>query len=612
MTVPSVTDWAWLGRQRIDDIARLATQKSQPAYWLKEAYAWLYSRFDAGRQKTLPRPIASAKGPPNGFIPVLGACHDDSGVLGFVSVEFPPSRCSEPVEDYQRAACDAAEAIACIFRKLDYELGFPHVELHLQNAGGSSVALSAAIAALINLLSLTLREDVAATGCFDNKNRFAPVDSSTLKNKIKIAEQWAYQRVLVVEGQKGIPNGCGLEIVEVPRNLVEALFVIAREAAVSPADPAIARLLAVFDQAAVRADPRDQDLERTLQITADFVQPTTPELARHVAHDIRSRALLHAGLTNDAANEKKKADDVRPGPFEFPSGWLGNYLKWHQVAHHAVLALDQGRWEDTESEHRLLDRTLERLLGAISDQQAGREELLAALFLSNTRARRLDFLGRWHRDCSVLCRAWDDVTRFRPHWPALFDYCRQIGLRDGDLHRQHNCCLEVLASYWHLKGHLPDSWSKIGYTFWPEASSVEVEQLGPFDLPNLLRWKVISGQEVGVDLVDRILKAARRMFQQAGGSYPMFLAFEAVLRYGAGDEHQRREAAEALAQSVLFSPELPPTSILTLLALRAERLLKAAGCSIAEPVRPAAGTLLAVRADDLLRSPDDLVHRCPY
>jgi hypothetical protein len=505
-----------------------------------------------------------------------------------------------------------ATAVADAFRRLDHDLGQPYIELFLGDAGGASIGLSAVIAALVNLLSLTPREDFAATGCFDAKQELTPVEPTTLPVKVETAKQWAYRRLLVVEGQAGVPPRCGLEIVKIPRNLIYALFAILREVTVSPNGFALARVLAVFDQAAVRADPRDQDLARTLRITQDFVNPATPELARHVAHDIRSRALLHAGRTNEADEEKKKADALRPEPLEFPSGWLGDYLKWHQVAHHAVLALDQGRWEDAEPEHQILDRTLERLLGAISDQQAGREELLAALFLGNTRARRLDFLGRWHRDSDLLCRAWDDVTRFRPLWPALFDYCRQIGLRDGDLHRQHNCCLDVLASYWHLKGHLPDSWFKIGHTFWPEASSVEVEQLGPFDLPNLLRWKVISGQEVGVDLVDRVLKAARRMFDRAHGRYPTFLAFEAVLRYGVGSEEQQRQAADALARSCLFASAFSPASILTLLALRAERLLTAFGYSHLMPTRPTRGTPLAVRVDELLRHPDELVDRCPY
>lgn len=612
MTVPSVTDWAWFGRQRLEDVARWGTQSSEPATWLKEAYAWVYSRLEADQRSLLPAPIAAPRGPSRGMIPVLGACPAGAGCLGFVSVRFEPTACTRPTEDSQRVAHEVATAVADAFRRLDHDLGQPYIELFLGVAGGPSIGLSAVIAALVNLLSLTPREDFAATGCFDAKQELTPVEPTTLPVKVETAKQWAYRRLLVVEGQTGIPSNCNLEIVEIPRNLIYALSAILHEVTDSPTGLAVARVLAVFDQAAVRADPRDQDLARTLRITQDFVNPATPELARHVAHDIRSRALLHAGRTNEADEEKKKADALRPEPLEFPSGWLGDYLKWHQVAHHAVLALDQGRWEDAEPEHQILDRTLERLLGAISDQQAGREELLAALFLSNTRARRLDFLGRWHRDSDLLCRAWDDVTRFRPLWPALFDYCRQIGLRDGDLHRQHNCCLDVLASYWHLKGHLPDSWFKIGHTFWPEASSVEVEQLGPFDLPNLLRWKVISGQEVGVDLVDRVLKAARRMFDRAHGRYPTFLAFEAVLRYGVGSEEQQREAADALARSCLFASAFSPASILTLLALRAERLLTAFGYSHLMPTRPTRGTPLAVRVDELLRHPDELVDRCPY
>lgn len=611
MIVPSVPDWAWLGRQRLEDVARVGTQSSEPATWVKKAYAWVYGRLDAKQRKSLPSPIVTPRGPLQGMVPIVGACFDGTGCLGFVSVQYKPAASPPPTEDTERAAHDAATAVAEIFRRLDHGLGQPYVELMLRDAGGESVGLSSLIAAMINLLSVTPRDDFAATGCFNAVNGLQPVEGDTLPIKIETAKAWGYRRLLVVEGQPGISPSCGVEIVEIPCNLTYALLAILREVTTSPSGLALARVLAVFDQVAVRADPRDQELDRTLQVTQDFVNPATPELARHVAHDIRSRALLHAGRTEEANEEKRNADQLRPKPLEFPSGWLGDYLKWHQVAHHAVLALDQGRWDDGQPEHQLVDRTLERLLGAISDQQAGREELLAALFLSNTRARRLDFLGRWRRDSELLCRAWDDVTRFRSYWLALFEYCRQIGLNDSDLHRQHNYCIEVLASYWHLKGRLPEPWREIGHTFWPATSAVEVEQLGPFDLANLLRWKAIFGQEVGVDFVDRVLKTAQKMFERAQGGYPTFLAFETVLRYRMGDDEQQRMAADALARSCLFS-SVSPASILVLLALRASRLLETIGYHQLKPTRPTQGTSLAVRAEELLHDPETLVDRCPY
>ncbi len=612
MTVPPVTDWAWLGTQRLEEVARKAVQSSEPATWLKEAYAWSYSRLDAQRQSRLPRPIAAPRGPSQGMIPVLGASLAGAGCLGFVSVRFSPTASAPPPDDTHFAAYQAAKAVGDAFRRLEHDLGHPYVELVLKQAGGASVGLSAVIAALVSLLSLAPYEDFAATGCFDPEQGLLPVEPATLTAKLEAARQWGYRRLLVADGQTGIPSECGLEIVEIPRNLIYALFTILRQITPSPDSHALARILAVFDQAAVRADPRDQDLDRTLQVTQDFVNPNAPELVRHVAHDIRSRALLHVGRTEEAAEEKEQADAARPAPLEFPAGWLGDYLKWHQVAHHTVLAIDQGRWDHGEPEHDLLDRTLERLLGAISDRQAGPEELLAALFLSNTRGRRLDFLGRWHRDSDLLCRAWDDLTRFRPLWPGLFDYCRQIGLRDSDLHRQENCCLDVLASYWHMKGHVPDSWSEIGHTFWPEGPSIDVEQLGPFDLANLLRWKAISGQEVGVDLLDRILKTACGTFERAQGAYPFFLVYETVLRYKLGNESQQREAAERMTCSSFFSPELPETSILSLLAMRSGCILDQCGYSHAIPVEPKPGTELWSRRQNLQAMPELLIDRCPY
>ena len=462
---PSTINWAWLGTRTVEDIASRATQASEAATWLKHAYAWMYARLDDSRRCNLPRPIAEPRGPSAGMVPVLGATSTGTGCLGFVAVRFEATSCPNPTDDMESAVQEAAEAVGDVFRSLDFNLGHPHWRLDVRPGGGRSVGLSSVVASLISLLSLSVREDFAATGCFTSGEGLSPVPPDTLSAKLQAAKRWGYQRILVVEGQTGIPTDCGLEFVEIPRDLAYALFAILREIADGPAAQAVARLLAVFDQAVVRADPRDRDPDHTLRMTGEFIDPSKPALVRHVAHDIRSRALLHAGLTAEAAAERELADTLRPGSLEFPSGWLGEYLKWHQVAHHAVLALDQGRWDDDEPEHRQLDRTLDRLLGAIEDRRAGREELLAALFLTNTRARRLDFLGRWHRDAILLHRAWTEVTRFRPHWQPLFEYSREIGLRDSNLNRQQNYCLDLLASYWHLEGHISEPWLDIASTF---------------------------------------------------------------------------------------------------------------------------------------------------
>jgi hypothetical protein len=51
-----------------------------------------------------------------------------------------------------------------------------------------------------------------------------------------------------------------------------------------------------------------------------------------------------------------------------------------------------------------------------------------------------------------LRRAWTEIIRFRLQWQPLFEYCHEIGLRDSNLNRQQNYCLDILASYWHLEG----------------------------------------------------------------------------------------------------------------------------------------------------------------
>jgi len=611
-TAPPNIDWAWFGAQTVEDIARRATQESEPAVWIKHAYAWIYARLDASRRRNLPRPIAAPRGPSAGMVPVLGATSTGIGCLGFVAVRFESTSCPKPTDDMECAVQEAAESVGDVFRRLDFDLGHPHWRLDAWLGGGRSVGLSSVVASLISLLSLSAREDFAATGCYASGVGLSPVAPDSLSAKLQAAKRWGYPRILVVEGQTGIPTDCGLEFVEIPQDLVYALFAILREIADGPAAQAVARLLAVFDQAVVRADPRDQDLDHTLRMTGEFIDPSKPALVRHVAHDIRGRALLHAGQTAEAVAERELADSLRPGALEFPSGWLGEYLKWHQVAHHAVLALDQGRWDDDEPEHRQLDRTLDRLLGAIDDHRAGREELLAALFLSNARARRLDFLGRWHRDAGLLRRAWTEVTRFLPQWEPLFEYCREIGLRDSNLNRQQNYCLDILASYWHLEGYLPAPWLDIASTFWSSDAELEINRLGPFDLPYFLRWRVLSGHPIDEAIVARALETGGRMFDENGNGYPFFLVFETVLRYGLGNERQRGLAAEKLARSKLFSKDLPNTSILTLLALRADQLLFQANCPHGSARRPQHGTRLGDLFEELVTQSELLVDRIPY
>lgn len=627
MTTPSVIDWGWFGRQTPEQIARAAIRRSEPATWIKHAYAWLHQRIQTGSGSLLPPPLpeaaASPRGPGGELIAFPAAGGGQHGFLGWAAVRFEPTASVRPTDDSAGAAWAAANSIADLFRQLDHQIGWPRVELFVSDAGGTSVGLAALIASLRSLLSIPIRDDFVATGCWDSKQNLAPVDPATLEAKLRVAERWGYRRCLVVEGQTGIPATTELEVVEIPRDPVGAMFAVVRAverqdgvaAEAQPADLRWAKLLAVLDQATVRAAARQQDGERALATTQAFVSSTALGLSRHVAHDIRSRVYLHVGQTEAAAEERRLAESVRPNAMRFPEGWLGDYLKWHQAAHHAVLALDQGRWGSDEEEHRRLDRTLARLRGAIDDRQAGREELLAALFLSNTRARRLDFLGRLHRDSRRLEQAWDDLTWLRSSWEELFEYCREIGLRDSDLRRQQNCCLDVLVSRWHLEGQAPAEWLGVGRTFWPSQGDFDVEQLEPFDLWNLLRWDVVSGVPPTEERVRQVIEAGSEKFEQYSGRYPYYLPYEAVLRYRLGSAEQQQRAAERLARSCLFTQSLGAGHILAVLRRRAARLLHDFGIEVPlAELAPSPGESDGIRRlhEELLRTPETLVDRCPY
>ena len=117
--------------------------------------------------------------------------------------------------------------------------------------------------------------------------------------------------------------------------------------------------------------PNDCDLDQTVKATSPFVGADVPPLVRFVAHDIRSRVYLHAGQTGKAVEQKEKAAILRSS-LEIPDGWLGDYIKWHQVAHHSVVALDQGYWEDEQPDHKLLDKRLTHLSDQLADDWAGK------------------------------------------------------------------------------------------------------------------------------------------------------------------------------------------------------------------------------------------------
>ena len=605
-TPPSRADWSWVGARTVHDLCHYGTDPKE-SQWIRRVYNWFYRRVEPSVRATLPPPISDEQeGPPENLFPVLAVDSRGSGRLGFARLTFGHARPPVPGEDVLSAAQGAASAVADWFRQLNHNTEWPRVELLIEcEPSGTSAGLSAMLLVLGSMLGVAWPADVCATGIWC-AGHLEPVEPQTLPAKIDLARTWGYRRLLVVEGQREIPSEPPIEIICVPPDPEMAILIILSKVCPDAGENAITAALSAFDIAAVRGEPEDRNLNKVLAATGPFIGDAAPVLARHVAHDIRSRALLHAGLTSEAEDERKQATVCSPKLK--PDGWIGDYLRWHQPAHHSVLALDFGFWDDDIPEHREVDACIEELENQRLAGRAGCREILAEMYLRNTRGRRYEFLGRWYRDHERLRKAWEDRVSLRDYWDELVAYCDRLGLRDGDLHRQHNQCMDVLASFWEWEGRLPDEWPDADTRFWPDAEVHDVLELNSFDIAALLRWRRIRKQDTCIEFVSCALHTA----SSRGAGYPNFLVFEAVLRYHLGDDNCRREAAKGLAGSALFEPDLPPHSILTLLAIRSEQVLAETKVRSHPPVRPATGTHLRGLAENLMSDSRTIIARCPY
>ncbi|MCX5653931.1 MAG: hypothetical protein NTY65_04690 [Planctomycetota bacterium] len=589
------------------EMAHLAGEVSAPP-WTRHAYAWLYFRLADEARQGLMVPEEVPVGPPSNFFPVLLATAEGKGDLGFVEVTYASEPPTLGKKDIERAAQGAASAVGNWFRHLDHRTEWPRISLHAgPGADGASAGLSAFILTLFWKLQVPVTERWCASGTWIvTRNRLEPVGPDTLPAKLAKALEWGYRDLLVIEGQAGVPPHCGLRVRYLPADPVHAALELAKGfSAVADGEP-LAKLLAVFDRFAVRTAADERALGRVLAATGDFTHSSMPRLVRHFAHDIRSRAYLHAGRTEEAEVERGRSE--RDQPDLLPDGWLGDCLSWHRVAHHAVIAIDQGRWADEEPENRRVDEIISQL--AVLPRRFS--TLLASLYLCNTRARRREYLGRIGEDASLLALSWEDRTRFRSHWSSLIEYAQRLGLTEGDMRFQHNQCMDVVASYWLLTGKWPLDWGVDNVVFWPDEESEPQKRWGSFGLSAFLRWHKLKGKDVPENMVQRVLSLASVFFRKAGGAYPSYLPFEVCLMYEIGTEDLRRYAAELLVQSELFSTSLSDRSILSLLAIRAERLARRYLSSAPMPVRPAPGTALSGLAERLLSIPERIVIRCPY
>lgn len=593
-TPPSNPDWGWLGRQAVRDIAVWGTTPHEMR-WLRQAYAWLYGRQLPAARASWPSPLEPPQGPPAGLCPVLFARDETSGSLGFLEVEFRAEPQPVPPDDLLEAAYGAAGDVLHWARGLNHQVGWPWIGLHAaERTGGASCGLAALVATLAEVLQLPPPDDVGATGAW-REHVLEPVPVPSLLGKLRTARAWGYRRLLVIEGQEGVPASPELEILRVPRQPSVAILWLVEKLWPQAGAEAVAQALAVFDQGVGQCH---RDLGLVLQTTAPFTRAANGELVRHLAHDIRARAFLHHGLTQDAAREKEFADACRPA--QIPEGWLGDYLEYHQPAYHSMLQIDLGVWEEDHPAHRKLAAEIEHL-STLSHARLSHR--LALLFLRNTYGRLLEYGGRFHLDAARLARSWAERTALLPHWPALFAYCEQLRLRDSDLRRQHNQCLGVLASYWEMKHTLPP-WPR--FPLWVEQSAgLDYQRMNGWDFAVFLQWQGMTKGKLDADLAGE----ACQWLEGQPRSYPATLVAEKVLRFpGANTGHVQRAAA-FLQSSALFGES---SGILSILALRAACLLRKHGLKEPPVQAPPQQSPLRLKYDSLAARPEHLLARCPY
>lgn len=609
---PSAASWRWFGGQPLSRLAELGTDPTEPATWVKSGYAWLYQRLSPQQQVDLPVPIAAPAGPPESYVPVLAATGTGVGRLGFLNVQFDktPRGFGDGVHWMAQAA---ANAVAAVFRQINPEIGWPHVDTsETPEGGGSSLGLAAGIACLAHLMGTHVSDRAVATGIIETDGRLRTVEPDTIPQKLEVAQRFGYRDVLLVRGQEGVPADCDLSIVSLSPAWQLAVFELLQTGFETPPAEALAHLLGVMDQVLVRTAIERQDPRLAMELTSQFTHDKVPRLVRHVAHDIRSRVLLQTGRLEKAERERWSAADNQPFVFDFPTGWLGEYLKWHQPAHHSVCALQRGEWANDAREHQELDVLIDGLNQSLAARRAGKSELLASLILSNTRALRLECVGLWEDRESALHQAWDDLVRHAGYWDRLFDYCQSIGLHDSTLRRQQNLCLRVAAAGKEVLGEIPAHWHFATLRLWPSSEDFDVLALNSYDLSAVIRWNMVTEQPLDSTVVESILTRAIDLCVEHRGAYPSYEPVELALHYGMGDDDQLRRAGECLSSSILFNVNLDDTSYLTLAAARAYHLLRRIGMDVNLPRLPRESSPFFERVRKLHAEPETMVRRCPF
>ena len=570
--------------------------------------------------------------PPAGMVHLLAALGDDGlvgHVAGRIGEESDASRAFLSGADRIEEAEGLVDAVLRAVSPLLPGASRPQLEYAIgRDASGDSHALSAGLAAVVQLMEADVQPGIAATGGWDQaRGCFRPVPAETIPAKLQAAARWGMRRVLVVEGQE-LPPDPPLEVISIPASPA-ALPLAAVQHVVRGADASKVReALGIYDMQVARHHLTS--LESILEFTEQFIDPNRcdDDILRQIAADMRSRAYLHRGDGGEARRWLEVALSLR-GKAYLPEGPLGDYLLYQQAAHHSVVMIDQGLLEDVPGQlevHAEVDRLIEEL----EARWCTKHQSLLRMFLRNTRARRKEYLARLALEQSMLEPVVTDLLAERSRWDELIEqYARRdLKMRDTDLRRQHNQLIDVAMS----RASLVDPVA-YGSCEWRPAADALIDDLAGFiwaadvgdelpaaisryDLVGLLKWWCLRGGATSSQL-----NAAWEWIMNSSGHdgegmdlpWPIPLALECLLRLDEGTLPMA-EIISGLKRSIEIQAgsNAPMDSVLRLLALRTSALLASRGEESPEIIPPQAGTALRRLHDRIVEDPSVCVARCPY
>jgi len=607
------------GPRRLVELA--APRTAEP--WLVSMAHWLRRRGIAGDGPAPRREARAIEGFPAGSMPIL-TVRNGEGELALVRAVGRGGSLAdsiEPVEagdrQFNTATTGAMAAVLSTARRYLPEARRPQVRFECDRRArlaGPSAALPAAILFWAELLGLQLPDDLVATGGFDGNGRFAPVDPATLPAKFAVARAWGYRRILLVEGQE-VPDGCGdpsrsLEIHHVPPDplrLLAFLLPVIEECVRGDRAATRAAILALL--AVDLATDDRAGLAAIDPVVAPFLGEGTPANLRLLAHDLRSRHLLHAGRTDESRHHHELAEGL-VGRDDRPEGVLGDMFAYERFAHGQMLAIDRGEFGEETTEARRLEAALHEL----ESKWCTRHERLMRIFLRNTRSWRRNFAGRLARDGNLLREAWEDRVGLREQWPDLLGgLAQELGRADTTVGRAESELLDVAHALAVLEGSIPTGWKDLirGFTAGagPPPATSRLDSFGPL---TWIRRRIVLGEPVAAAELESLAQGLGTVEDPMPFQYVR--AAELAIGLAPPGTPWVADLAAKIARSSLFREDRADEgSILRVLSLRAHATIRPIlGDAAPAPLVPAEGTALRRLFDGLAADPATIAVRCPY